>query len=793
MSFKFNKIQVLALLCAFFGMVLFGYMIFEVFAYDENLKPVVKEFQVKLRQDIKQKGVYDIDLKVRDDNADDVKLSLALVLEDGRVTYPIFLDSHGVIVNLGATPDVNNFSPYQIGSTQPIQTSLGEISLSMTWSSLLTAFSNNLDANHAKLKAILFDNKNSSEEFFSNSFVINNLGKKQSTEEKFYALNKPIVDSVTTRSIQNGDTIPIDIVASGGMNNLLAKIEYFNSDIHDWEKCTISKVESTISSDSLEAIHLVSKSASQIAAIHTSAGPNHVTAYWDFKKDVGLYFDSDDVYVKVSLFNVLAKSEDKQYGPFVIDLKEPGSIENFVVTDNITSESVVLQWDTPYESHFKSGYYTVKVTETGFFKDITEYKFFQSSLAGNVYTVGGLKPNTEYIFEIDATDDYGNTRRSEQLSAKTNTLAEIYSRLILKKDDNNNKIQAEVMLRDLDSVVSVKKNKLRLKINYKYEDKIIKPEIDHEVLIEDQFNPVFVNNNNDYQVGDEGGYIRASDQFKSVILYLAPPQIPENINYIKVCVTVNDLMEDGNTVCEDMLARNPLENLPQIYNQIPKKKASEPVILNSVKSESIDRSDEDDLETSVNTAYDQYIESFLTAIGAKNFTIADFYFDQSKDFVFDNPEAKINRIDALRFVVMLNDIALKTADRDVFADVSREYPYSSFILTAVSKGIIDGFGASDIRLKKVFKPNDNITLSGALSMICKAAKLDIKVDDLDIKNWPFANIALSGDNKPWYADYFAWAYVNGLISEKDNSDEAVGVGKFVQMMMTAKNSVLINL
>ncbi len=115
------------------------------------------------------------------------------------------------------------------------------------------------------------------------------------------------------------------------------------------------------------------------------------------------------------------------------------------------------------------------------------------------------------------------------------------------------------------------------------------------------------------------------------------------------------------------------------------------------------------------------------------------------------PEATINRAEAVKIILVGNDIAAKKGKKK-FPDVPETAWFSDFVTTAADRGIIKGYGDG------AFKPGNTITRAEFL----KVAILTSGFEPEDKEGASYPDVA----DEAWYKKYFQFAKVNELLRMK---------------------------
>jgi hypothetical protein len=163
------------------------------------------------------------------------------------------------------------------------------------------------------------------------------------------------------------------------------------------------------------------------------------------------------------------------------------------------------------------------------------------------------------------------------------------------------------------------------------------------------------------------------------------------------------------------------------------------------------------------------MKKFLEIINTDSFVIKNFYIGEPYDFDLSNEDENINRVDALRLVLIFLQKEILSANQDLFFDVKREDPYADYIFTALKLKWISG-SSEALRIQKYFSPYETMNLCSALNMLFKAFHVDIEE---------------SSDKTIWYEDDFRYAYDKGLILKdlNDNPERNLTLGEFIELMV----------
>lgn len=776
------------------------------FTVESNIKPQIVDGEIIA--DSVNVGMFDLNLKIKDEDSDDSKLHLGLVFDDLDGEIPLVLDSISLVRSDVSTPDINNANFYQIGDLNLINLSNGEEEMNISFASQVLDLPTTLDINTSRLKVVVFDGVAESDPYFINFTeidAVNSEGdivnkeeevvEEETNQDEFYGYDKPLLNNLIAKQIDR-NYVEIQFEASGAMDNIMASIEYSVNGANSWEKAAIESVTSNVSILGFKDIGLTDGDF-QIQNIHTSLGNNLVNAKWHFSQNLK-QIDSDYIYLKVTLQNVIVKSDAKIIDNLVLDNIAPSQIYDLKTTE-INTDAITLSWSDIQESHFENGFYKVLFTKDSFFEDWQEYKFAIGMKDRDFFKLSGLEEGETYRFKIELTDDFGNMSVSNEIKGTTNRRPVLEDLKLQTDYDDIGRAFVSVIVSDKDGDVSSDRGQLRLKAYLRsntFGEKLAT--ISEEISATNQRSVVGVDNSNEFNIGNQDKPIKGTSDQNQIKFFWDTVNDIGNVSAsgISFCIKINDFADDGNTLCKENLQ---IDNTK--YETKQKIEYIEEVVttLEDTNADDIDSDIEnseltDNLQIVLNHKSRLYIETFLSLISQQDYLIKGFYVDkdgEENDFDFYNPDNKIKKLDALRFILKIQNDTLLIADRDVFADVPREHPYSSDILTAVKLGLVNGSGSQDVKIKKFFNAESQINLAEAVNLIAKGFKIDVPVinqQGLSIEygtdDVPFGFDL--NDNKEWYADSFVWAYFNKIIDQNDKPEDIVSIGDFVEMMIKAK-------
>ncbi|OGJ50423.1 hypothetical protein A2335_03475 [Candidatus Peregrinibacteria bacterium RIFOXYB2_FULL_32_7] len=606
----------------------------------------------------------------------------------------------------------------------------------MLWPQQVNSLAATSDIKNAFIKAILFDGEDESEPFYS-QIILSSQGSL-SAESPLYNYEKPLLESLNVLQLPD-ENFEISFKADGGMNNLLVRIEYSIDGGRNWQTAKILSAKASMNFYDLPPLEVVD-SGYQIQGVNTSEGSNRITAIWDTSEDLK-NIDSEKVYLSVYLINVFTASDALKAGPFVIDNLAPSEINNFVVKeDGISSKSIAFQWASPQESHFKNGFYKMVAKEIGLGGGISEYVFGQGDLLTSSFIATNLKEGTKYSFVLFAQDDFGNLSQSENIIENTNALPVIDNFFVSTNYDSEGRTFVNLNIKDIDGDISVKRNKLQLKVYFiepdSQENQIAT--ISDDVVALGQSTPVFINNNQAFQIGTENGFVKGGSTKNEIrFFWNTAKDLPNKfIKDLKLCVIAKDMIEEGQEVCR---SRIDIDTRNLGFN------------------ETLDSVEDDVLEV------EEKVEI---------------------------PEGNINRLNAIKLILKAINAEILQVNQDVFFDVPREDAHAGIILTAKKLGIVNGKGEKSLKIQKFFQAEQNINLAEALTMIAKAFDIkapyvDESVISIEYKDEmrKFANLNLDiVKNRQWYTDIFVFGYFNGIVSQDDKPDDFVDRERFEEMI-----------
>ncbi len=739
------------------GIFAFLFVILITFAVDANIKAQIEQLRISSEDN----SIFDIEMTVIDEDLDDTRLRVDLI--NGDFSKALIIDENNLVASLDSTPDVNNNEYYQIGSTEkPIQTSLGSIDLNFSFDINIQDLPATIDVGSSQLRATLFDNKEESESYLVDiSFDANS----EDLTTDFYNYSKPVLKDLVLEDLQN-DELSFSFIASGGMNNLSAKIEYLRPDDAQWYPITIKEFSASINPVDLRDLHVVD-SAHQLQSIHSKTGDNKINVIWSYEDDLGREVDLSDMYIRVSLLNVIVSSNILSLGPIIIDNVAAQEIEDFKVLEAMRSDTISLSWKEPYDSNLAGGIYTLIVKDIKA-ATISEYNLTLDDLKNGFYTISGLKEDTDYSFQLVVTDAFGNKRLSKSITDSTNAIPEIKAFKALTEKDN---IRLVSELVDLDGIESIKRNDLKLQVKYKYNDSYFQATLKGPITVTGQTTKIEIDNNTDYQLGANTAYIKGTDTVNHLEFFWDIAKDIENIdtNNVELCIKVSDLVEESDYFCQKNINISSYRQVKEAIEEEPKEKIKE-----EKKIEAEINTEDGEKIFKLNHEKEPYIHKLLSLLDIEaGYYIENFYELEGEDFSFANPDENINRLQSVSFILKLAKKEILTPDRDIFNDVHREDKYSSYIYTGMKLNIVNGDGASGLKIKKDFNMFDDVNTAEALVMMIRAFDINIpKVDNV--------NLDLS---KPWYLDIFVWAYANKVIPEDLLPDSILTIGEFVEILM----------
>lgn len=150
------------------------------------------------------------------------------------------------------------------------------------------------------------------------------------------------------------------------------------------------------------------------------------------------------------------------------------------------------------------------------------------------------------------------------------------------------------------------------------------------------------------------------------------------------------------------------------------------------------------------------------------------YVSGYKDMTF-KPENKITRAEATKVIISALGINTGSVFDPLFSDVKNGDWYFPFVMAAQKSGVVNGDGNGK------FRPNDTISLSEALAVLCRAFKADIpKIET--IMEPPFADVKAMD----WYAPYVKFAKDKSILMMDDNGKvdalSPLNRGRFADLM-----------
>ncbi len=118
------------------------------------------------------------------------------------------------------------------------------------------------------------------------------------------------------------------------------------------------------------------------------------------------------------------------------------------------------------------------------------------------------------------------------------------------------------------------------------------------------------------------------------------------------------------------------------------------------------------------------------------------------------PDNPLNRAESLKIILNANNIPIKKA-KTTFPDVSNSDWFEQYVGTAVSKGIVSGYGDGN------FKPGNSVTRAEFLKMAILTAEFTPSESSLGSQN-PYPDV----NKDQWYAKYFLFCRSNQLLRMK---------------------------
>ncbi len=149
------------------------------------------------------------------------------------------------------------------------------------------------------------------------------------------------------------------------------------------------------------------------------------------------------------------------------------------------------------------------------------------------------------------------------------------------------------------------------------------------------------------------------------------------------------------------------------------------------------------------------------------------------------PETPVNRVEALKIILMGNGIVIQKAQSQLFPDTPPSAWYGDYVQTAKSLGIVQGY--PDGR----FRPDQTVALVENLKMALLSAGVD--TSGVQIEEYMYADVR--NQQSAWFAQYLQYAKNNSLIDADSgyNVYPAQGMtrGKLAELMyrMMTKNPV----
>lgn len=140
------------------------------------------------------------------------------------------------------------------------------------------------------------------------------------------------------------------------------------------------------------------------------------------------------------------------------------------------------------------------------------------------------------------------------------------------------------------------------------------------------------------------------------------------------------------------------------------------------------------------------------------------------------PDATVNRVEALKIILMGNGIEIQKGNGQVFRDAPAGSWYGDYIHTAKNLGIIQGYPDGS------FKPEQTVALVENLKMALLSADIDTSVVEVEANM--YADI--QNQQSAWFAKYLQYAKNNKLIDADANNriSAAQGMtrGKLAELM-----------
>ncbi len=124
-----------------------------------------------------------------------------------------------------------------------------------------------------------------------------------------------------------------------------------------------------------------------------------------------------------------------------------------------------------------------------------------------------------------------------------------------------------------------------------------------------------------------------------------------------------------------------------------------------------------------------------------------------KDGTF-KPEDSLNRVEALKIILVANNLIIKEQLSTEFSDVQSSSWYFKYVGTAFEKGIVKGYKDGS------FHPSGTVTRAEFIKMAILAAG---KIPSKNIKEKPYPDVKVSS----WYAEYFQFAKKYKLLQIKE--------------------------